>query len=296
MEFRRRQYDTKKKKSVRFGSSSGGSTAACWFHLQALVYARRFFSLPLFNDCGRFLCNFMYKMFRIWGAHTIDEAKIIPPCHVNEHIIFDLASRAVILYIYVWLWMDGKFFFIPLFMRIYLFRCFRSLFFCHFASKCCFFHTEEITHGNKVLERTSRSTLYLCKLCVIHRKLLSLFFVDILIHLYTHTRTQTHARTHTQMQNMLYVLQCQCWHFQCNIYWLMHSWFLHRRRACRSLELIKNSLRQQTNRFHAKQMKFHSVYKYEKRKKNMGKNRTASHGICKNICSTLVKTKERRRN
>lgn len=60
---------------------------------QALSRRSYFFAPPLFSLRSLYMQFYIENVSRMW--HSIDEAKIIPPCHVNEHIIFDLISGAI---------------------------------------------------------------------------------------------------------------------------------------------------------------------------------------------------------
>lgn len=82
------------------------------------------------------------------AKRSIDETKIIPPCHVNEHIIFDLVSRAtcrVCECVQVF-FPPNPSFYVCVFGWLFRLpphpRC------CY----CCFYIAAEITHGNKVFE------------------------------------------------------------------------------------------------------------------------------------------------
>lgn len=124
---------------------------------------------------------------------------------MNEHIIFDLVSRAMCR-VYVYQCMQGFFFFTFFFLYVLLFSLdINPLFLLH-PILLSFYQLllpkkshMEIKCLNKWAARRCVYVNY-----VSHQKFLPLFFVDILIHIRSH----------------------KCWHFQFNIYWLMHSSFL----------------------------------------------------------------------
>lgn len=120
-------------------------------------WAYRFRSLALVRLGHFFPSTFSMRSFSMWilctkgflcAKRSIDETKIIPPCHVNEHIIFDLVSRAtcrVCECVQVF-FPPNPSFYVCVFGWLFRLpphpRC------CY----CCFYIAAEITHGNKVFE------------------------------------------------------------------------------------------------------------------------------------------------
>lgn len=97
---------------------------------------------------------------------------------------------------------------ILLFMYVYLGGCFACLPILAAATAVSILPLKSHMEIKCLNKRVARRCVYVNY--VSHQNFLSLFSVDILIHMHTF---------------IFYALQCQCWHFQFNIYWLMHSSF-----------------------------------------------------------------------
>lgn len=83
----------------------------------------------------------------VYEALNGDGAKIIPPCHVNEHIIFDLVPRAIFRVCVC----VCKFFFLHILLLVYMYISLFSLVFLPLLLLLLLLK-KKITHGNKVFE------------------------------------------------------------------------------------------------------------------------------------------------